>query len=343
MKKRAVRDWQRTLGTAAGMAALAFLLPALCFGGRAQAGGEEELPQVSQPAVLAPIPSAETETVDGGVTVRLLGTDGTVRELTLDDYLWGVVAAEMPAAFEQEALKAQAAAARTYTLWKMGRTTAHEEADVCADSACCQAWRSREEMAERWGEEAAEYEAKIAAAVAETDGLVLCWEGELIQAVYHSSSDGRTEDAAAVWGTEIPYLMGVDTPEGEEVPNHQTVVTMTAAEVSAALSGAGCDLSGDPKTWFQGFVYTENGSVASAQVGGVTLGGSALRSALGLRSARFAVEYDGGFTFTVTGYGHGVGMSQYGANALAAQGKMWQEITAWYYTGVTVEELSAVI
>lgn len=343
MKRRGTRDWQRAVGTAAGLAALTFLLPALCFGGSARTEGDP--PEETSPAVLEPIsPAVETGSADAAVTVRLLETDGTVRELTLEEYLWGVVAAEMPAAFQAEALKAQAAAARTYTLWKMEHTSAHGEADICTDPACCQAWRSREEMAERWGEEAGEYAQRISDAVAGTDGLVLCWEGELIQAVYHSSSDGRTEDAAAVWGTQIPYLVGVETPEGDEVPDHRTEVTLTAEEVSAALAGSGCDLSGAPQTWFQGFLYTENGSVASAQVGGVLVSGSALRSALGLRSARFTVEYGGEtFTFTVSGYGHGVGMSQYGANALAAQGETWQEIAAWYYTGVTVEQLSEVI
>ena len=334
------------VGTAAGLVVLAFLLPALCFGGSGRAEVAQE--ESRGPAVLPPVPTAAqpappedagTGELDGARTVRMLGADGAVTELDMGEYLWGVVAAEMPAAFEPEALKAQAVAARTYTLWKSMHSSNHAGADVCTDYACCQAWISREEAAANWGEHAETYAARIAQAVTATDGLVLCWQGQPIQAVFHSSSAGSTEDAVAVWGSTVPYLVGVDTPEGEEVPNYHTAVTLAADEVAAALSGFGCDLSGDPSVWFQSFTYTGGGAVAAAQVGGVSVSGTALRAALGLRSASFTVEYAAGsFTFSVTGYGHGVGMSQYGANALAKEGKTWREIAAWYYTGVTVEQ-----
>lgn len=335
-------------GTALGLVALAFVLPALCFGGAGKAGGAAE--ERESPAVLPPVPTAAqveaaqpadrgTGELDGARAVRLLGKDGTVTELDMGEYLWGVVAAEMPAAFEPEALKAQAVAARTYTLWKSLHTGSHAEADVCTDFACCQAWISRDEAAANWGENASAYAARIAGAVTATDGMVLCWEGQPIQAVFHSSSSGSTEDAVAVWGSTVPYLVGVDTPEGDEVPNYHTTVVLTDHQVAQALSGYGCDLTGDPSVWFQSFTYTAGGGVASAQVGGVPVSGSALRSALGLRSASFTVDYAAGsFTFSVTGYGHGVGMSQYGANAMAKEGKTWRDIVAWYYTGVTVEE-----
>ena len=332
------------MGTALGMAALSFVLPALCFWGGA----------AGEPEVLPPVPTAaedqrtQTETVedtgtgelDAARTVRVLGEDGTVTQLDLGEYLWGVVAAEMPASFELEALKAQTVAARSYTLWKTEHSTGtHPDADLCTDYACCQAWISREEAAANWGENAGTYADKITRAVTLTDGMVLCWEGQPIQAVFHSSSAGRTEDAVAVWGSTVPYLVGVETPEGEEVPNYHTTVTLTARQVSAALSGLGCDLTGDASGWFQSFTYTDSGGVASAQVGGTAVSGTTLRTALGLRSTTFEVSYaDGVFTFSVTGYGHGVGMSQYGANALARQGKTWRDIVAWYYTGVTVEQ-----
>lgn len=336
------------MGTAVAMVALSFLVPVLCFGGSVTAAAEER----GDTAVLQPVPTAvqaaepvstgKSGELDGARTVRVLGTDGTVDEMSMRDYLWGVVAAEMPAAFEPEALKAQSVAARTYTLWKSVHNGKHAEADVCTDYTCCQAWIGREEAAANWGENGGEYSQKITDAVAATDGMVLCWEGEPIQAVFHSSSAGSTEDAVAVWGTTVPYLLGVETPEGDEVPNYHSAVILTADEVAAALSGYGCDLSGDASAWFQGFLYTENGAVATAQVGGVMLSGPTLRTALGLRSATFEVTYEAGsFTFFATGYGHGVGMSQYGANALAKQGKTWEEIVAWYYTGVTVEQYPA--
>ena len=124
------------------------------------------------------------------------------------------------------------------------------------------------------------------------------------------------------------------------MPNYKTEVKLSAAEVAAALSGLGCNFGGDPATWFQGFLYTAGGSVASARVGGVNVSGPTLRAALGLRSACFSVRYDNGFVFSVTGYGHGVGMSQYGANALAKEGKNWKDIVVWYYTGVTISKMA---
>jgi len=340
-------------GAALLLVLAAFLLPILCFGGRG--GGRRDAPEKVFPAaeetssILLPLSAAEegewtalTKVVpgarDAARTVKVLEADGTVREMNMGDYLWGVVAAEMPASFEPAALEAQSVAARTYTLWKAEHNSAHPEADICTDYACCQAWIGKEQAAENWGEHRIQFERKIAAAVAATDGMVICWEGTPIQAVYHSSSDGSTEDAVAVWGSTVPYLLGVETPEGEEVPNYHTTVTLTEKDAAAALAGFGCDLSGEPGAWFQAFLYTENGAVASAQVGGVTVGGSALRGALGLRSASFEVSYNEGiFTFEVTGYGHSVGMSQYGANALAKEGKDWEEIVDWYYTGVTTE------
>jgi len=349
----------KELGSLIGMAVLlvlaAFLVPLLCFGGRSEewryeapvkgdsAGAE------TKPAVLAPRgptagevqqPSDEKErpSVDSSCFVRVMNEDGTVEKVAMSDYLWGVVAAEMPASFEEEALKAQAVAARTYTLWKMEHNSTHPDADLCKSHTCCQAWRDRTEAMKDWGAESEKFAQKISAAVAETDGMALFWEGHPIQAVYHSSSDGRTEDAVAVWGTAVPYLVGVDTPEGDEVPNHHTAVMLTADEVKKRLEGYRCDLSGNPQTWFGVTRCTANGNVRSIQVGGVSIDGVELRSLFGLRSANFTVSYEEElFAFRTAGYGHGVGMSQYGANAMATAGKTWKEIVTWYYTGVSVE------
>ena len=259
----------------------------------------------------------------------------------MGDYLWGVVAAEMPAAFEPEALRAQAVCARTYSLWKL-RAKSHQEegADICADSTCCQAYLSQEDAAQRWGGDADAYTAKIAAAVADTDGQVLTYEGGPIQAVFFSSASGATEDAAAVWGKSLPYLVSVDSPEGEEVPNYRSTVTLSADQVKALAEGAGlaCDLSGEPSGWLTDVVRSASGRVASLKLGGAELSGGAARSLFSLRSTAFDVsEADGTFTFSVTGYGHGVGLSQYGANALAKQGKGWREILAHYYTGAELQ------
>lgn len=297
-----------------------------------------EVPQLLPSAPIVSTSPAPRGSWDEGQTVRVLVESGGVEEMTMAEYLWRVVAAEMPATFEEEALKAQAVCARTYTLWKMAANL-HEDGDLCDKSACCQAYITREETAERWGSLADAYTERIADAVAATDGCILTYEGKPIQAVFFSSSVSATEDAAAVWGNSLPYLVSVTSPEGEEVPNYRSTVTLTAEEVRQLVksSGLGADLSGKPSKWFADVTYTDSGRVGSLKVGGVTLSGSAARSLLGLRSACFEVEEDNGvFTFSVTGYGHGVGMSQYGANAMARAGSTWQEIVSHYYTGVSV-------
>ena len=330
-------------GLALGAALL--LLPLAALGDAPGAPAPQPTPDLlTLPAspTPAPQPVPSPGERDAGRTLRLLGRDGQVTELAMGDYLWGVVAAEMPAAFEPEALRAQAVCARTYSLWKLAAKS-HEAdgADICADSSCCQAYLSREDAAQRWGEgTAGTYTAKIAAAVADTDGQVLTYEGAPIQAVFFSSAAGATEDAAAVWGKSLPYLVSVDSPEGDEVPNYRSTVTLTAEQVKKAAgeAGLGCDLSGEPSGWFQNLTRTASGRVASVELGGAELSGGAVRSLFALRSACFDVsEQDGLFTFSVTGYGHGVGMSQYGANAMAKEGLGWREILAHYYTGAEIQ------
>ena len=304
--------------------------------------GEGELPVESgslpiDRTVVTPEPA-----LDSAWQVKVKLADGRVETMAMDDYLWGVVAAEMPAAFESEALKAQAVAARTYTLTKLERTTdAHPEADLCTDVNCCQAYRTKEDAAASWGENAQMYTDKIAAAVADTDGVAVLYEGKPIQAVFFSSADGRTVDAVEVWGNSVPYLTGVDSPEGEEVPNYHSTVTLTAEEFRTAFLAQypGADLSGDPSGWFSNTVSNSAGGVSSMDVGGVTVSGQDLRTLFSLRSTSFTVSAGAeGVIFSVTGYGHGVGMSQYGANAMAQEGKSYEEILKWYYTGVEVEQ-----
>lgn len=161
------------------------------------------------------------------------------------DYLFGVVAAEMPAAFEEEALKAQACAARTYTVVRQASAhAAHPQADVCTDSSCCQAYVERQAAETRWGISAGTYSAKISQAVTGTDGLGILYQGAPIQAVFFSSAPGQTADAVEVWGSQVDYLKSVSSPEGDEVPNYRSQVVLTAEEVRsrvlAAYPGAAC-------------------------------------------------------------------------------------------------------
>ena len=280
---------------------------------------------------------------DRGRAVRLKTKDGTVKELTMADYLWSVVAAEMPASFEEEALKAQACAARTYTVIRQNSSSdKHPDADICSDSTCCQAYIERTDAETRWGLNAEEYSRKIQQAVSETDGLGILYDGQPIQALFFSSAAGRTVDAVEVWGNDVAYLKSVDSPEGEEVPNYRTQAILSASQVRELTLAAypGADLSGDPSIWFGEASRNEGGGVISQSLGGVTLTGGQLRSLFSLRSATFTVTWDGSsFTFDVTGYGHGVGMSQYGANAMAKAGSSFEKILTWYYSGTQVEPL----
>ena len=329
---------KQVVATALALLLVLFLLPLLLFGTGGLEQTEQAAPTGELPidrTVVTPSPSADSQT-----QIRVALTDGSVLTLGLDQYLWRVVAAEMPASFELEALKAQAAAARTYTLSKLGRTVEkHPDADVCTDITCCQAYIDPDQAAANWGDNAAAYTAKITSAVSETDGMAVLYDGQPIQAVFFSSAAGRTVDAVEVWGNSVPYLTGVDSPEGDEVPNYHSTVTFTPEEFKSKLLAQypDADLSGDPADWFQNTVPNSAGGVEQVDVGGVTVSGGALRTLLGLRSTSFTVTTDSqGVTFSVTGYGHGVGMSQYGANALAKQGKTYDEILKWYYTGVEV-------
>ena len=315
-----------------------FLLPLLLFGTEGLDAPEEAAPTGELPidrTVVTPQPSMDSQT-----QIRVALDDGSVLTLGLDQYLWRVVAAEMPASFEPEALKAQAAAARTYTLSKLGRTVEnHPDADVCTDITCCQAYIDPDQATANWGDSAATYTAKITAAVSETDGMAILYGGQPIQAVFFSSASGRTVDAVEVWGNSVPYLTSVDSPEGEEVPNYHSTATFSLDDFKSKLLGQypDADLSGDPAGWFQNLTPNSAGGVETIDGGGVTISGGALRTLFDLRSTSFTVTASAdGVTFSVTGYGHGVGMSQYGANALAKEGKTYDEILKWYYTGVEV-------
>ena len=339
------RGTQRQAVSAALILVMAlFFLPALIVRGEPAYRREEIASLPNGEAALPSDPVREPVSLrDRGRAVRLLTKSGQVQQLTMDEYLWGVVAAEMPASFEEEALAAQACAARTYTVIRQnGGSGKHPQADICADSTCCQAYIERTAAEARWGLNAREYGDKIDRAVARTDGLGVLYQGEPIQALFFSSAAGKTVDAVEVWGNSVDYLKSVDSPEGDEVPNYRTQAVLEAEQVKSLTlaSFPGADLSGDPAGWFGQAVRNEGGGVVSIPLGGVTLTGGQVRGLFSLRSANFTVSWDGAqFTFDVTGYGHGVGMSQYGANAMAKNGSSFEDILTWYYTGAQVGAL----
>lgn len=316
-------------------AAAGLVLTVLLFGGAYLAAGGP----AAEPEPAAP----ETAAVHHDRDVTLTIQDGdTTEQMTLERYLTGVVRGEMPASFEMEALRAQAAAERSYVYYQLaaGRKDAHPDADFCTDHTCCSAYLSETAAREKWGGDFAPWNTRVEQAVSDTDGQVVLYNGRPILAVFHSSSAGRTAAAGDVWSGDLPYLVSVDSPEGEEtVPNYYSTVTFTAAEAKENLLTAHPELklSGTPDRWFGAAAENGSGRVETVSVGGTDIEGTELRRIFGLRSACFTVAADSeSVTFRVTGYGHGVGMSQYGANQLAREGKTWQEILEWYYTGATV-------
>lgn len=271
----------------------------------------------------APSPAPPQIAEAAPAMVRLL-RDGAVEELPLEEYLVGVVAAEMPADFEPEALMAQAVAARTYTLY-CAASRRHADADVCTDYTCCQAWKS--------GDTA---DPRVRAAVEATRGEYLRYEGQAAFTAFHSSSAGFTEDCAAIWNG-APYLVSVSSPENaDSVPNYVSHVESSPLDFRDTLLAVHpeADFTGAPETWIGELTRDASGRVAEAKLGGAAFSGVKLRELFSLRSTAFGLSYqDGLFHFTVVGFGHGVGMSQYGANVMAAQGSGYAEILAHYYPG----------
>ena len=283
----------------------------------------------------APLAASAGEPAPDSITVL---TDGGAVTMDMQEYLVGVVAAEMPASFQEEALKAQAVAARTYAMYcALGQK--HGEAQVCTDYTCCQAWQSEETLRQKWGGDYDACSQKIRAAVEATAGQYLSYEGQPVFAAFHSSSAGATEDCGQVWNPS-PYLVSVSSPEtAEDVPNFVSTVDCTPLDFRDTLLYAHpeADFTGEESGWIGEVRLDGSGRVASAVLGGVSMKGTELRQLFGLRSTAFCLEYTGeSFRFTVTGYGHGVGMSQYGANVMAREGGTYTGILAHYYPGTVL-------
>ena len=294
----------------------------------------EESKPVTEPTEQTEV-LTEKEEVTNGVLYVPVVCDGKVQIMDLEKYICGVVLAEMPAYFEEEALKAQAVAARTYTMRRLTLGDKHPQGAVCTDPGCCQAYLTEEQyLLERGSRSDMQ---KIYAAVKATTGEVVTYDGELIEATYFSCSGGRTEDAVAVWGEEIPYLQSVDSPGETKAEQYQGRVYLTAAQFQRLL---GRTLSGSPKSWIGEVAYTEGGGVDHMVIGGITYSGTQLRKLLELSSTVFTMSAaDSGITIVTKGWGHRVGMSQYGADAMASAGNSYQQILAHYYQGTIIDKL----
>lgn len=265
--------------------------------------------------------------------------EGETRTMDVEKYLCGVVAAEMPAEFEKEALKAQAVAARSYAFYrKENPSPDHPDAAVCTDFAHCKAYKTNEEQAELWGDKRKEYQKKISDAVYDTAGEIITYNGAVAMAVFHSQTgSGRTENSKDVWGGEVPYLISVESHGEENAPNFYSTQIISFKEFKDKLISVKANIRLESPADIGSPVLSEGGSVKSIIIGGEEFSGKEIRSIFALRSSCFKIVADNEtVTFEVTGYGHGVGMSQYGANTMAKEGYSYIDILEHYYTGTQI-------
>ena len=268
--------------------------------------------------------------------------DNETEVMDMRDYIIGSVSAEVPASYNEEAIKAQALAAVTFAEYR--KKNAGEEniggADISDDSSRHQGYMSKEEMQEKWGDAFDVYYEKIADCVDEVLGKVITYDGEPIMAAYHAISSGKTESAKNMWGKDIEYLRSVDSSWDKDSTRYSSEVVLTAQELAKKVSSIeNADFNENEENWIKIKSVSDSGTVLEAEICGVEMTGMEIRNLLSLRSPSFDVEYnDGEFVFSVSGYGHGVGMSQNGANCMAQNGKTYEEIIAHYYPGTVIED-----
>ncbi|MGE4547950.1 MAG: stage II sporulation protein D [Intestinibacillus sp.] len=287
----------------------------------------------------------EKTTVTDQSSIRVL-VDGEVRTMPLETYVAGVVAAEISPTFPPDALRAQAVAARTYAVYKMesGNPPAeHKGADVCDDYHHCTAYMDlTASAAARWGGKADTYENAIEQAVKDTAGEILTVNDKPIVAVFSAASGPKTESAGDVWGSNISYLQSVVSPGGDACPKYNAEVTVEAAEFREKVKKTfpTADVSGAPSTWFKASVRSNAGGVKTVTLGGVRVEGTAVRELFALNSTNFTLTTtEDNITFHTVGYGHGVGLSQYGAKYMAEHGSSYQDILTHYFTGAKITKI----
>jgi len=318
-------NWKRLLIAALLLLLLLLLLRGLFFSCRAKEAPPYSLEFVSEPERM--------------LSLYLHREKKSIR-LGLEEYIVGVVASEMPASFKPEALKAQAVASRTYALRRLLKGGCSQGCDLCSSSSCCQAYKTDAELKKTWGLKYSENLAKISEAVESTKGEALYYNGELIEALYHAASGGYTEDSENVFKAAEPYLRSVKS-ENEEGSKYLTsstrlsrkafVKAVNGAWPSAKLKASALERQVKILSRF------ESGRVECIKLGGAEATGRELRGLLELKSALFTLEFTKtDAIFHTRGFGHGVGMSQAGANGMASKGAGYKEILSHYYTGATI-------
>ena len=279
------------------------------------------------------------------ISVYNVDENKTVK-MDMEEYLYGVLSSEMPSIFDEEALKAQAIAARTYVIYKIENniTSGHKNADVCTNSAHCQAYTSYEKLKQVKGEEWIKTDyVKVKNAVDDTKGQILTYDDEAILPLYFSTSSGKTENSKDVFSTQYPYLVSVNSPYEEESPKYITTYSIskskfikyiknTYPKLSVSLSNLANEVSIESRT--------DGGCVKTINVGNIEISGINMRKIFNLNSANFTIDYnDDEITFTVKGYGHGVGMSQWGAQGMAQNGYKYYDILFHYFQDTDIKDL----
>lgn len=274
--------------------------------------------------------------------------ENRVETLDCYTYICGVVAAEMPASYENEALKAQTVAAFTYMLNKMNYVKDNPDTDIghsgaymCDDYNHCKAYLSQADLIKSWGEDYYnKMYSKIESAVYDALGKVITYNETPINAVFHAVSCGTTASAQEVWGSDIAYLQSVDCSFDKTADGYVSQLTLSKEEFSDTFyESVGVILPTDDSTWIGEITYHPSGLVDTINIGGTMYDGTYIRKLFSLKSAAFNVEISKDkIKFTVYGYGHGVGMSQNGANELAKQGSSYTDILEYFYTGVKITD-----
>ena len=267
-----------------------------------------------------------------------------VEQIKLDEYIANVVSAEMPVNYELEALKAQAIVARTYTIYKITTSKKHKEADICDQSTCCQAWISKEDRLKKWDkEEANDNWNKIIKAVNDTKGKIITYNSKPINAFFHANSGGKTQIPFYVWGgTGYPYLQVVETAGEENYSQYKSEAEFTKKEFEKKVKEKykNFKINYKEKDCIKIKERDSSNRVVTVKLGNLKLSGVETRTLLGIRSANFEVRIEkDNIKFSVIGYGHGVGMSQTGADALAKQGKKYEEIIKHFYKDVEITDI----
>lgn len=300
-----------------------------------------ENPETSEEPPIIEINIPEEETID-----VYFHREGEVKEISLEEYLVGVVAAEMPPSFHPEALKAQAVMARSYTYSRLrsrgGPGCDHvPSADICTDHNYCQAWISKEEAEDRWDDNGSLWQ-KVEQSVKDTEGVVLLYDGEPVkEAPYHSTCSGRTELPENYWSSSLPYVKSVDCPYCSHSPRLNSKEVVSLERVVEALNvSVGVNSLQSKSTPVEILERSEAGTVLQAVIGSDTYTGREIREQLGLDSANFSVTADDtNLIFEVTGYGHGIGLCQYGADGMGQEGYSYDEILDYYFTDIELAKL----